>query len=229
MSCSSIDAMFPAKTVGSIETPSAIILNGMPSIITLTIITMFNILKQPFKPLIKRKILVLLSFVSIVIITFLLWRVFDVLECKNRLELIPYKYLVLVVFPLVSSAVFLSLYFRNTYRLSSLLFALLGSGFVAVDFSLRKFSDKDAAQPIFAAQTFACCLALSSLLGGRYFPLQVCGTKNNIATTNENFSHSRKEAGEGYCYQPNFIDPTSRHPVEAKGVGSAPELRSVFN
>jgi len=156
-----------------------------------------------------------------------MWRVFDVLECKNRLEIIPYKYLVIILFPIVSLVVSFSSYFRNTYRISSLLFFMIASCFVAVDFSLRKFSDKDAAQTVFASQTFACCLALVSLFSGKYLPL--C-TRNIVdVSKNKNCSYTEKRGGDGYCYQPNFMDPTSRHPIEAKGVGSAPEFRSVFS
>ena len=156
-----------------------------------------------------------------------MWRIFDILECKNKLELIPYKFLVIIVFPIFFLIISFSSYFRNTYRFSSILFVIIAGGFVAVDFSLRKFSDRHAAQPVFAAQGFSCCLALFSLFGGSYFPLytrQVAyNSKNNV------YSCPEKKGGDGYCYQPNFIDPTSRHPTEARGVGSAPEFRSVFS
>ena len=227
MNCSNIDIIFPAQTVGSIESASSIILNGIPSLVTVSIIVSFLIMRQPSKPLISRPLIAFMFIVCTSVITFLMWRIFDVLECKNNLDLIPYKFLAIVVFPIISLIISFSSYFRNTYRLSSILFLLIAGGFVAVDFSLRKFSDKHAAQPVFAAQGFSCCLALFALFSGKYFPLctgQVGNTsKNNVYRCPE------KKGGDGYCYQPNFIDPTSRHPTEARGVGSAPEFRSVFN
>lgn len=227
MNCSNIDIIFPAQTVGSIESASSIILNGIPSLVTVSIIVSFLIMRQPSKTLISRPLIAFMFIVCTSVVTFLMWRIFDVLECRNKLELIPYKFLVVIVFPIISLIISFSSYFRNTYRLSSILFLLIAVGFVAVDFSLRKFSDKDAAQPVFAAQGFSCCLALFSLFGGRYFPLctrQVTNTsKNNVCR------YPEQKGGDGYCYQPNSMDPTSRHPTEARGVGSAPEFRSVFS
>lgn len=227
MNCSSIDIIFPAQTIGSIESASSIILNSIPSLVTISTIAIFIVLNQPSKPLISKALIPFLNILFISTITFLMWRVFDVLECKKRLELIPYKYLVIILFPIVSLVVSFSSYFRNTYRISSLLFLIIASGFVAADFSLRKFTDKDAAQTVFASQTFACCLSLVSLFSGKYFPL--C-TRNIVdVPTNKNCNYAEKRGGDGYCYQSNFMDPTSRHPIEAKGVGSAPEFRSVFS
>tara|TARA_B100001989_G_C24548747_1_gene472721 strand:- start:187 stop:873 length:687 start_codon:yes stop_codon:yes gene_type:complete len=227
MNCSSIDIIFPAQTIGSIESASSVILNAIPSLVTVSVIAIFIVLRQPSKPLLAKSLIAFLNIVFISVITFLLWRVFDVLECKNRLEMIPYKYLVIILFPIVSLIISFSSFFRNTYRLSSLLFLIISSGFVAVDFSLRKFSDRDAAQTVFASQTFTCCLALLSLFSGRYFALCTI-QQTSIQKSNKNCTHPEKRVGEGYCYQPNFIDPTSRHPIEARGVGSAPEFRSVF-
>lgn len=223
MNCSNIDIIFPAQTVGSIESASSIILNGIPSLVTLSIIVSFLIMRQPSKPIITRSLVAFMSIICTTVVTFLMWRIFDVLECRNKLELIPYKFLAIIVFPIISLIISFSSYFRNTYRLSSILFLLIASGFVAVDFSLRKFSDKYAAQPVFAAQGFSCCLALFSLFGGRYFPLCTRKIENN--SKNNIYKYPEKKE----CYRPNFMDPTSRHPTEARGVGSAPELRSVFS
>jgi hypothetical protein len=227
MNCSSIDIIFPAQTIGSIESASSVILNSIPSLVTVSVITVFIVLRQPSKPLLNKSIIAFLNIICISVITFLMWRVFDVLECKNRLEIIPYKYLVIILFPIVTLIIAFSSYFRNTYRVSSLLFLLVASGFVAVDFSLRKFSDRDAAQTVFASQTFACCLALLSLFSGRYYAL--CTQQTNTQKNIKNCNYTERKGGEGYCYQPNFIDPTSRHPIEARGVGTAPEFRSVFS
>ena len=227
MNCSNIDIIFPAQTVGSIESASSIILNGIPSLVTLSIIVSFLIIRQPSKPLISRPLTAFMFIVCTSVITFLMWRIFDILECKNKLEIVPYKFLVIIIFPIFSLIISFSSYFRNTYRLSSILFFLIAGGFVAVDFSLRKLSDDHAAQPVFAAQGFSCCLALFSLFCGRYFPL--C-TKQVTNTSRDNtYRYPEKKGTDGYCYQPNFIDPTSRHPTEARGVGSAPEFRSVFS
>ena len=227
MNCSNIDIIFPAQTVGSIESASSIILNGIPSLVTVSIIVSFLIMRQPSKPLISKPFIAFMSIVCTSVVTFLMWRIFDVLECRNKLEIIPYKFLTIVIFPIISLIISFSSYFRNTYRLSSILFLLIAGGFIAVDFSLRKFSDKHAAQPVFAAQGFSCCLALFSLFCGRYFPL--CTRQIANGSKNDMCRYPEKKGGDGYCYQPNFMDPTSRHPTEARGVGSAPEFRSVFS
>lgn len=225
MNCSSIDIIFPITTTGSIESASSILLNAIPTLVTFTIFISFMITNQPSKYLLPIYFPIFIGIVCIAVVTLLLWRMFELLECDNHLELLQFKYLVIILQPLLSFILLFISYYRNIYRVSTILVIIMAFGFVAIDYSLRRFASESAAQPIFPAQGFVCSLALCCLFVGKYVPLVKKSKSCEDKTINKNSNNSQKGS---YCFQPNFLDPTSRHPTESKGVGSAPDLRTVF-
>ena len=220
MNCSNLDIIFPTQVTGTIDTASSIILNGIPTLATFSLYIIFLLIRQPTKYVIPVYFSVFLGVLCIAVVDLLLWRMFDIMECKQTLDMIPYKFLTIIIFPIVTLVLLFAAYYRNYNKLTSFICILIAGGVVGVDYSIRKFSIMDAAQPIFPAQTFTCSLALCCLFCGKYKIKQMGGK----CDSNNNTLSSNKE----YCSQPHFMDPTSRHPIESKGVGSAPEFRSVW-
>lgn len=230
MNCSSLDIVFPGKVIGSIETPSAIVLNAVPTILSSLIFILFLLTMQPRKRILPVSVCIFLAFLCISATEFLLVRLFELMECNDELELIPFKFLILILFPIISFILLVAISYRNYYRLVTLAFILFAVGFVLSDYYVRKDMKKDVAQPLFPMQTFMCICALSCLIAGKYTPISLSWFSNT--TTRPTFSSpqpSSSSLGKEYCVQPNSLDPTSRHPTESKGVGSAPQFRSVWN
>ena len=230
MNCSNLDVIFPGKVSGSIETPSSILLNALPTLSTFFVFCTFILLKQPSKRVLPKYISFILIIACLIGVELLIWRMYELMECKNETLMIPYKFLIIILFPIVSLLILVLQFYRNYYRTSSFIFLSLGSSMVAVDYYTRLGMHEDIAQPVFPTQTLLCTISLLCLLSGKYTPLfnclNICSTQ-----TEKNCSTlpSSSMLGREYCVQPNIFDPTSRHPSESKGVNSAPESRSVWN
>lgn len=223
MNCSALDILFPVSSQKYMEAPITIVFNSIPTITSFVIFILFLLTRQPSKQIISNYILIPLSISSIAVADLLMWRMFEVLECKGDESFIPYKLLVIIFGPIVALLLLFITYYRNFYNSSTLLLLGISGCLIATDYFVRKTSVPEAAHTIFPAQTFVCIVAISSLFMGRYKYITICPISLNQD------KHKTKHNENNNPFNPHFMDPTSRHPLESRGSESAPEHRSFWN
>ena len=188
MNCSSLDIVFPGKVIGSIETPSAIVLNAIPTILTSVVFLLFLLTMQPQRRILPVPVCIFFAFLCISTTEFLLVRLFELMECNHETEVIPFKFLILIAFPIISFLLLVAVSYRNYYRLVTLAFISFAAVFVLSDYYIRRDMKKDVAQPVFPMQTFMCTCALSCLIAGKYAPLSLLCFSNTTAKPTSSYS-----------------------------------------
>jgi hypothetical protein len=206
MNCTALDLLFPVKTYGTIHDASSFILNGLPTVVTSTLFIFLLMIRQTRKRILPLVLTNFIGFVCIGVLDLLYWRMFEIMKCNNSDDLEAYKFLVIIIAPIVLISLIALSSIRNWYRITSFVVLLFAYGMVVVDYYIRDRLVADAAQPIFPAQTFLCSLSLCCYFSGR---LVLKGkTKNKT-----NSVHSTNSRTQDNWFQPHFMDPTSRHPT----------------
>ena len=227
MNCSSLDFIFPVVQKGIIGNQATFVFNGIPTIITLLIFALYTLFSKSYYTFLPRIFFIFIGIVCIGLTDLMIWRLFEIFECKKVTQFLSYKFLIIVAVPIVTSILLILAFSRNINKITTLLSISLAGSCIFFDYYTRKYLSEEAAFTIFPAQVFLCSFSLCCLLSqkGKKRVLNSgvysdSTEKNEVKVKGNNDKLTKK-----VCMESHFMDPTSRHPLEGKTSGSAPEYR----